>query len=159
LTAQTPSYQTILELDRKVREKVLPPHLDDPDFDDISSPIKFMWRHVFHTLRSICLTYIHRSFFARALLDHPKNPLLSPYAPSFLSAYRCSSVIIKKAVRFINRLPDLSMRWTLLWTHLFSAAVCFTNVHPSPLLVLTAKTFAAYRRFHRNSGSNFHHGT
>lgn len=28
LTAEAPQYQTVLELDRKVREKTLPPHLN-----------------------------------------------------------------------------------------------------------------------------------
>lgn len=28
LTAEPPSYQTVLDLDRKVREKYLPPHLN-----------------------------------------------------------------------------------------------------------------------------------
>jgi hypothetical protein len=76
---------------------------------------------------NICaaLLYIHRSFFAQALLDHPSNPLRSRYAPSFLAAYRCASGVIKSAVNQFDRFPDLSMRWWMVWTHLFSAAVSY----------------------------------
>jgi hypothetical protein len=124
LSAQPPSYQTILELDRKVRAKKLPSNLEGPFYDyDADSPAEYMQRNGIAQLRTICLMYLHRTFFARALLDHPVNPLRSPYAPSFLSAYRCASVVVKNSVRSFHRMPDLCIRWGLLWTHLFSAAV------------------------------------
>lgn len=63
------------------------------------------------------LLYIHRSFFAQAMLDHPANPLRSPYAPSFLAAYRCASGVIKSGLNHFDRFPDLCGRWWGVWTH------------------------------------------
>ena len=69
------------------------------------------------------MIYIHRTFFAQALLDHPENPLSSPYAPSFLAANRCASVLIKSFLHYYERCPDLIGRFWGIWTHSFSAAV------------------------------------
>jgi hypothetical protein len=70
------------------------------------------------------MLYIHRSFFAQALLDFPTNPLRSPYAPSFLAAYRCASATIKTTILNFQMYPALYMRWWPIWSHLLSAAVC-----------------------------------
>jgi len=55
LAAEAPSYQTILELDRKLREKVLPPHLNtflNPQ-DEGFSPSKYMKRCLLGQYRSM----------------------------------------------------------------------------------------------------------
>ena len=69
------------------------------------------------------MLYIHRTFFAQALLDNPSNPLSSPYAPSFLAANRCASVLVKSFIHHYERCPDLCARFWGIWTHAFSAAV------------------------------------
>ena len=135
-TAEAPSYETILELDRKVREKILPPHLNkftSPDDDEIT-PSSYMHGCLLGQFRTIgkwlclraillfltsfeALVYIHRSFFAQAMLDHPINPLRSPYAPSFLAAYRCASGIIKTSLNYNERFPELCGRLWGIWTH------------------------------------------
>ena len=76
-----------------------------------------------NTLLCIAMIYIHRTFFAQVLLDHPQNPLSSPYAPSFLAANRCASVLIKSFIHYYERCPDLIGRFWGIWTHAFSAAV------------------------------------
>ncbi|TFK76007.1 hypothetical protein BDN72DRAFT_756432 [Pluteus cervinus] len=130
LTAEPPRYQTILELDRKVRGKVLPPHLnvrlgaEDQD----CSVSRYFRGCLLGQYRSLALLYIHRSFFAQALLDHPANPLKSPYAPSFLSAYRCASFVIKCLMSDYEKFPDLCNRWWNVWNHLFSAAVIVGSI-------------------------------
>lgn len=136
LTAEAPTYQTILELDRKVREKLLPSHLNAfmaPDADNCM-PSTFMHGSVLGQFRTVsesavlCITsdvsdfllallYIHRSFFAQAMLDHPINPLRSPYAPSFLAAYRCASGVIKSSLNYHERYPQLCGRFWAVWTH------------------------------------------
>jgi hypothetical protein len=74
------------------------------------------------------MIYLHRSFFSQAMLDFPTNPLRSPYAPSFLTAYRCSSVIIKATAHQFDRCAELAMRvWFLLY-HTFSAAMIVGSV-------------------------------
>ncbi|KAF6762713.1 fungal-specific transcription factor domain-containing protein [Ephemerocybe angulata] len=130
LAAEAPKYETILELDRKVREKTLPPHLNvfmNVD-DDNCTPSVYMRRCLLGQYRSVALLYIHRSFFAQAMLDHPSNPLRSPYAPSFLAAYRCASGVIKSCLNHFDRFPDLCGRWWGVWTHLFSAAVIVGSI-------------------------------
>jgi hypothetical protein len=113
LAANPPSYETILDLDRKVREKILPPSLNvflTKDDDDVT-PSVYMRGCLLSLYRTVTMLYIHRSFFAQAVLDHPVNPLRSPYAPSFLAAYRCASVIIKNSISNFERFPDLCMRY------------------------------------------------
>jgi hypothetical protein len=72
---------------------------------------------------SPAMLYLHRSFFAQAMLDHPSNPLLSPFAPSFLTAYRCASIIVKASVHQFDRCAEMAMRVWFLMCHTFSAAV------------------------------------
>lgn len=64
----------------------------------------------------LVLMYIHRSFFAQAMIDHPVNPLRSAYAPSFLAAYRCASGLIKSNLYHFQKFPDLCPRVWSIWT-------------------------------------------
>ncbi|RDB22452.1 putative transcriptional regulatory protein C1F7.11c [Hypsizygus marmoreus] len=143
LTAEVPKYQTVLELDRKVREKALPPHLNvflSPE-DEHCTPSVYMRGCLLSQYRTVALLYIHRSFFAQAMLDHPVNPLRSPYAPSFLAAYRCASGVIKSNLNHFERFPDLCCRWWSIWTHLFSAAIivgCIVTRSPSSSMAPSA---------------------
>ncbi|KAF7301357.1 Zn(2)-C6 fungal-type domain-containing protein [Mycena indigotica] len=105
LTAETPSYETVLELDRLVRAKTLPPYLNVflTRDDQNCTPSTYMRGCLLGQFRSVALLYIHRTFFAQAMLDHPVNPLRSPYAPSFLAAYRCASGMIKANLNHFER--------------------------------------------------------
>ncbi|KAF8631575.1 hypothetical protein AX15_002326 [Amanita polypyramis BW_CC] len=130
LGAKPPSYQTILDLDREVREKTLPPHLNvfiTPE-DERFTPSTYMRGCILGQYRAHVLLYIHKSFFAQAVLDFPGNPLRSPYAPSFLAAYRCASGVIKTCNNHFDRFPDLCCRWWNIWTILFTAAVIVGSV-------------------------------
>ncbi|EMD39103.1 hypothetical protein CERSUDRAFT_112795 [Gelatoporia subvermispora B] len=125
LSAKAPSYATILDLDRRIRQMALPPvklYLR-PDEDDYTNPSLCMKSYLMSHYRSITMIHIHRTFFAQALLDHPNNPLSSPYAPSVLAANRCASVLIKSFVHHHERCPELCARFWGMWTHAFSAAV------------------------------------
>jgi hypothetical protein len=131
LSAELPSYDTILELDRKVREQVLPPSLNlyrSSVQDDYTTPSAYIRGRILFQFRTTTMLFIHRSFFAQALLDFPTNPLRSPYAPSFLAAYRCASATIKTTVLNFQVFPDLFMRWWAIWSHLLSAAVIVGSI-------------------------------
>lgn len=55
VTAEQPSYETILDLDRGVREKVLPPHLNvfmSPE-DEHCTPLAYMRRCMMGQYRAI----------------------------------------------------------------------------------------------------------
>ncbi|EGN96944.1 hypothetical protein SERLA73DRAFT_185195 [Serpula lacrymans var. lacrymans S7.3] len=131
LTAKSPSYATILDLDRKVRQMTFPPSYKpypSPEDRDYHVPSSTMRSFYLSQHRMITMLYLHRSFFAQALLDYPSNPLASPFGPSLLTAYRCSSIIIRAHVHQFQRCPELVMRaWTLL-THTFSAAVIVGSI-------------------------------
>ncbi|KZP26825.1 hypothetical protein FIBSPDRAFT_819107 [Athelia psychrophila] len=128
--ASPPSYKTILEIDRRIREMKLSPDLDPflVEADRFASPKVFMKNCILTQFRMMSLLYVHRSFFAQALLDHPENPLRSPYAPSFLAAYRSASDLIRVSVGHIQRYPELLMRWWAIWTQLFSCAIIVGSI-------------------------------
>ncbi|KAJ7047468.1 fungal-specific transcription factor domain-containing protein [Mycena alexandri] len=143
LTAESPSYETVLELDRLVRAKTLPAYLNVflGREDENCTPSVYMRGCLLGQYRSVALLYIHRTFFAQAMLDHPANPLRSPYAPSFLAAYRCASGMIKANLNHFERFPELCCRWWVVWTHLFSAAIivgCIVTRSPSSSMAPTA---------------------
>ncbi|KAF7352874.1 Zn(2)-C6 fungal-type domain-containing protein [Mycena venus] len=143
LTAESPTYETVLELDRLVRAKTLPPYLNVflGREDENCTPSVYMRGCLLGQFRSVALLYIHRTFFAQAMLDHPVNPLRSPYAPSFLAAYRCASGMIKANLNHFERFPELCCRWWVVWTHLFSAAIivgCIVTRSPSSSMAPTA---------------------
>ncbi|KAG5222589.1 zinc cluster transcription factor [Salix suchowensis] len=133
LTAKSPSYSTVLDLDRKVRELSFPaafkPYVSKEDGEEE------------YYSSSLSLRGFYASQHRTAMLDHPSNPLLSPFAPSFLTAYRCASIIIKATAHQYDRCAKMAMRvWFLLY-HTFSAAVSklpraisvlANNIHSGP---------------------------
>ncbi|KAH0840035.1 hypothetical protein J3R83DRAFT_1002 [Lanmaoa asiatica] len=126
LTATPPTYETILELDRKVREKVLPPSLNlyrSSSIDEYTTPTAYVRGRMLFQFRTCTMLYIHRSFFAQAMLDFPSNPLRSPFAPSFLAAYRCASATVKTTAMNFQKYPELFARFWTMWNHLLSAAI------------------------------------
>ncbi|CAL1714453.1 unnamed protein product [Somion occarium] len=136
LTAEAPSYATIMELDRKVREFPIPADasafLEDiktPADPDEEIPLSVsMTRFVLSHSREVILLSIHRAFFAQAILDCPENPLRSQYAPSFLASYRAATTILKAINDQFNILPTLCARFWVIWTYAFSSAVVFGTV-------------------------------
>lgn len=100
VTAARPlRYQEVLELDRKIREFPSHPFSKDssPQEDHLGVDAEF--RRVFPLVtiwdREESLMYIHRNFFAKAVLDFPDNPMRSPFAKSFLATYRSASYVIR----------------------------------------------------------------
>ena len=71
----------------------------------------------------LVLLWIHRSYFAQAIIDCPTNPLRSQYASSFLATYRASVIILKTIKNNFVRFPSLCARFWQTWTYAFSAAV------------------------------------
>ncbi|KZP18367.1 hypothetical protein FIBSPDRAFT_745533 [Athelia psychrophila] len=146
LAAAPPSYKLILELDRKARETVLPPpalnkFLRTEDAQAYVSAGVHMKSFLLSSYRSCSMVFIHRSFFAQALLDHPESPLRSPYATSFLATYRAASFVISSTAKYIERYPELFLRHWVVWTQLFSAAIIVGSIAtkaPSSSLASTA---------------------
>ncbi|KAK0461217.1 fungal-specific transcription factor domain-containing protein [Desarmillaria tabescens] len=146
LGAKPPSYQTILELDKEFRQMRLPHHISakkNRKLEELSTPSEYMRGHFLSRLRAMTGLYIHRPFFVQAILGHPADPLCSPFAASYLAAYRCASGIIQFNVKHFAKFPLLLMRWWTIWSGLFSAAVVVatiaTRAPPSPM---ASKAFA-----------------
>ncbi|KNZ78888.1 hypothetical protein J132_09134 [Termitomyces sp. J132] len=131
LTAEAPTYATIIELDKKVREFPLPEGIKVQGGttrgggEDLAGSFQ---RCVLDHIRETVLMYIHRSFFAQAIIEHPANPLKSVYAPSFLAAYRAASTILKSVREQFGIWPNSCARFWTMWTFAFSAAVVFGTV-------------------------------
>ncbi|KAF8229501.1 hypothetical protein L208DRAFT_1480574 [Tricholoma matsutake] len=128
LTAKPLNYKTVLDLDKRVREISLPtafkPYIQREDGEEEYFSSSSSLRGFYASQhRTVTMLYLHRSFFAQAMLDHPSNPLLSPFAPSFLTAYRCASIVVKASVHQFDRCPEMAMRVWFLMCHTFSAAV------------------------------------
>ena len=69
------------------------------------------------------LMYIHRGYFAKALLENPDNPLMHEFSHSYLSAYRAAISMLKVIRSHYESFPNLVSRFWSLWSHAFSATV------------------------------------
>ncbi|KAJ8522699.1 hypothetical protein ONZ45_g709 [Pleurotus djamor] len=81
--ARAPSYKTIQELDKSVKDFYIPPSLQVPGFvgvtggADLEQPTVevTMQRYIAFAIKEITLFYMHRGFFARALEECPSDPM------------------------------------------------------------------------------------
>jgi len=154
-TAKVPNHNTILELDRKVRDMELPKYAEQPPKQGagLGEAMKhFMPRNYRHLskprspsllskqlLSVLALLYIHRCFFAEAVSSNPTNPMKSPYAPSFLAGYRSACELIGGLRTQFDLFPAQIARFWVLWTHAFSSSVsaasftCLSRHHADTL--------------------------
>ncbi|KAH8826488.1 hypothetical protein DL96DRAFT_1816810 [Flagelloscypha sp. PMI_526] len=147
LLAATPvKYEVVLELDRKVRAKEIPAHLNRilvnaEDGPNLTLP-EFMHTCILGAFRSMMILAIHRSHLTEALKDLSANPLKSRYAPSFLASYRAASWIVKSFYGAHRRFPALFARLYYPWTggffFFFKNFIDKINSHFLLSLVLTA---------------------
>ncbi|KAK0229406.1 fungal-specific transcription factor domain-containing protein [Armillaria nabsnona] len=129
LTAEAPTYATILELDRKVRDYPLPESLY-PQGDAPTSWQRFILDHIRESANvwHAVLMYVHRSYFAQALIEQPDNPLKSNYATSVLVTMRSSATILRCVRDQFSQWNSACGRYWTMWTFAFSAAVVFGTV-------------------------------
>ncbi|KAJ8522709.1 hypothetical protein ONZ45_g713 [Pleurotus djamor] len=134
--AKTPTYATVLQLDRKFRAFPVPPILQVAGFGQSESRpggypetvTLILQRHIVLAIRESNLLYLHRSFFARAVSDHPKDPLGSPYSTSVLAAYRSAGSLVALMRNLHSQLKEPSERMWFLWTHMFSCAIVLGSI-------------------------------
>ncbi|KAL5528380.1 hypothetical protein ACEPAF_7516 [Sanghuangporus sanghuang] len=90
-------YRDVLELDRKIRDFPLHPFAVSHRPQDLGVDEEFRKIYPLVTAwnKEESLMYIHRNFFARAILDFPDNPMRSPFAASFLATYRSACNVIR----------------------------------------------------------------
>ncbi|TCD68013.1 hypothetical protein EIP91_011624 [Steccherinum ochraceum] len=158
LNTETPQYEVILSLDRRLRQATIPDVklFPKPEDDDYSNASLSMQGALISQIRSIGMIGLHRTFFTQALLDHPANPLKSPYAPSFLAATRCASVVINSFLYHGERSLSLYGRFWSMWTHAFTACVILgSTVTRCPTAAIAASSLmeleSAVEMFKRGS--------
>lgn len=171
--AKMPTYNTVLQLDRKLRGFPVPQLLQIAGFGSTDSRMGssydsvplILQRHLVLAIREsstsgvacvrslsltipfepdqiCCVSFLlliagiilpivltspkidmHRGFFARAISDHAKDPLGSPYGSSFIAAYRSAGSLVALVRNIHSQLKELTERMWFLWTHLFSCSV------------------------------------
>ncbi|KAI0372775.1 hypothetical protein BV20DRAFT_1014847 [Pilatotrama ljubarskyi] len=134
--AKTPTYSTVLQLDRKLRGFAVPASLQIAGFGNSESRVGnyyesvplILQRHLVLAIRESNLLYMHRGFFARAISDHPKDPLGSPYGGSFIAAYRSAGSLVALVRNIHSQLKELTERMWFLWTHLFSCSIILGSI-------------------------------
>ncbi|KAH6916246.1 fungal-specific transcription factor domain-containing protein [Coprinopsis sp. MPI-PUGE-AT-0042] len=135
--AKTPTYSTVIQLDRKMRAFPVPPILQVAGFGNDGTGSRgpgqdtvqlTLQRHIVLAIREMNLLYLHRSFFARAMSDHPKDPLGSPYGTSVIAAYRSAGSLVALMRNLHNQLKEPSERMWFLWTHMFSCAIVLGSI-------------------------------
>ncbi|KAH8831742.1 fungal-specific transcription factor domain-containing protein [Flagelloscypha sp. PMI_526] len=129
LSATPPKYETIIELDRKVRSKEIPTHLNRIiDTEDGVPFWEVMQSCILGAVRSLILLTIHRNYLMKALQDPSGNPLKSRYAPSFLASYRAASWIVKCFQAIQKRFPSVLARLWHPWTNTMAAAMVLGSI-------------------------------
>jgi hypothetical protein len=128
--AVMPSYGTTMSLDRKLRAHPVPPVLQIAGFgteavpDQVpETPALTLQRHTVVLIRESNLLYLHRSFFARAVTDHPEDPLGSPFGTSVIAAYRSAWSLIALVRNLHATLRHPTERMWFVWANLFSGVI------------------------------------
>ncbi|KAJ6610613.1 fungal-specific transcription factor domain-containing protein [Mycena sp. CBHHK59/15] len=118
-SATPPTYEQVLDLDRRLRQ-----FMEAAPFDHYkgSTFLAYVRTHLIPRFSGDLMLYMHRGSFVQALKDRPHNPLDSPYAASFLAAYRGASSIIKSDLSSFSLYPDHFHRWWPIWKSLVNAA-------------------------------------
>ncbi|KAF9454249.1 hypothetical protein P691DRAFT_443633 [Macrolepiota fuliginosa MF-IS2] len=166
--ARTPTYATVLQLDKKIRTFPIPPILQlAGGARSESRPAGYpntvtlvLQRHIVLAIRETNLLYLHRGFFAKALSKYPDDPLRSPYHDSVMAAYHSAETLVGLVRNLHSQLEVACERMWFLWAHIFSCSIIlgsivtrcpFMSIAPSALdqldlaCELFSKTAAGFR--------------
>nr|GAT42913.1 predicted protein [Mycena chlorophos] len=161
--ARAPTYSTVLELEKKVRNHYVPPSLRVPGFitstkTAIETPVTLeltLQRYCTFGIREIALFYMHRGFFASALADESQDPMSGTYAPSVLAAYTSACTYIALIDSLFALHPELTERMSFYFSHVFSCAIVLGSIASKSRLAVAPSALShfesAYRLFERVS--------
>ncbi|KZV89930.1 hypothetical protein EXIGLDRAFT_838173 [Exidia glandulosa HHB12029] len=124
------AYGTVLRLDRLIREHPISDSLrlvNVGHLEAAEATALILQRNTIFALTQKLLLYLHRSFFAQALLEHPLDPLKSKYAQSVLASFRSAFYITASARTLYDSIP-LSLRFWLFWSQCFSASIILGSI-------------------------------
>ncbi|PPQ92520.1 hypothetical protein CVT25_010353 [Psilocybe cyanescens] len=140
LAVKPPSYDAVMELDRKIRDFSLP-KADSLQTHTDRTAIS-MQTFVRSHYQELMLLFLHRSYFAQAMTEHPDNPLNSQYSQSVHAAYSSACTVLEDTRSQFMKKPLLCARIWRIWSFTFSAAVIVgtlairgshLNLKPPPL--------------------------
>ncbi|KAF9561088.1 hypothetical protein CPC08DRAFT_689382 [Agrocybe pediades] len=115
------NYDTVLDLDKKIRDFSIPDLLRDRNSNSRSI---VMQRASLSSALEAVLLQLHRQFFTRAL-SGPEEAFnrRHKYAPSVVAVFLSASRMIASVQELYNREPLLAARILGYWSNAFSAAV------------------------------------
>ncbi|KAJ7216633.1 hypothetical protein GGX14DRAFT_518292 [Mycena pura] len=119
LAVKAPSYDKVLQLDRKIRNHAQPQAINPGDERTALSMKNFIRSHY----RDLMLLFLHRAYFAQTMIEHVADPMKSPYAHSVSAAYASACNVLKDSLDQFTKQPLLVARVWRIWSHAFSAAV------------------------------------
>ncbi|KAI5122510.1 hypothetical protein M0805_001418 [Coniferiporia weirii] len=133
--ARTPSYATVMELDKRVRSYYIPPSLQVPGFgysasgsSEPPSTQLTMQRYIILSIKEVTALYMHRGFFAKAMSDSPSDPLSGKYGHSVLRAHESASFFVTLVRSLWLQQRQLAERNWFLFTHVFSCAIVLGSI-------------------------------
>ncbi|TDL25160.1 hypothetical protein BD410DRAFT_627633 [Rickenella mellea] len=119
-------YSQILEINRKTRSFDFPDFLQIPEgglqWENLGA-YSVMQRMTAAVWPHWVLIYVNRSYFAKALMDHPDDPTKSPFSPSLLTTYRSALSIVKLIKDQWCICQKYFLRIKALWRHVFASLV------------------------------------
>ncbi|OCB87167.1 hypothetical protein A7U60_g5682 [Sanghuangporus baumii] len=145
---RTVKYSEILSLDQKIRQYDpqgilrLPIH-DLKSDGDLGIIYRQMQLSMF---KDTSLLLLHRSFFARALIEDPTNPVRTRFGPSFLSMYRAAASM----VHFVRKQFDQEGLFLLRCWPILAQALHATVILGSVAACGTASALAPQAYIHFN---------
>ncbi|KIM82925.1 hypothetical protein PILCRDRAFT_783847 [Piloderma croceum F 1598] len=163
--ARTPSYKTIQELARGVRDFYVPPSLRIPGFSGATVGVQTeqptvqitMQRCIAFSIKELVIMYMHRGFFARTIEDNVDDPLGSPYGPSVLAVYGISCSLVGMVESLFLQHPNLMERMWFLYIHIYSCALVLGAIATKPRLAFAPSALShlecALRLFEKMSGN------
>lgn len=122
-------YRDVLELDRKIRDFPVHPfamHFNPDDNLGVDSEFRKIYPLITIWDKEESLMYIHRNFFAKAVLDFPDNPMRSPFVVSFLTTYRSASAILRICRENMHAMYLTVLRIWQVWSLCLTCGVRFS---------------------------------
>ncbi|KAI8981352.1 hypothetical protein BD414DRAFT_419588 [Trametes punicea] len=124
--AKQPSYDKVMELDRKVRDFPVPSSLR-VRCGVVENPPPTMALNMQRLLATLfketTLLNLHRPYFSQALNDIPEDPLKHKYGPSVVAIYRSAWRIFATSKCAYKDAPGITSRISFIWSLALSGSI------------------------------------
>ncbi|KAF7302363.1 Zn(2)-C6 fungal-type domain-containing protein [Mycena chlorophos] len=120
-----PAYNTILELDRKIRDFFVPNQLRPTCGGEHPSPPDpvLMQRFIVLQMKEGTLLNLHRAYFGQALQEQPDELASHRFVPSVMAAYRSAWRLIRSLVMSWRAHPQMLSRIGSVWSPALTAGL------------------------------------